>query len=80
MLPAGAAAGIATRAVAEHQGDRDVFAVLTGFVAEVQRAAGSGSGAVAGAGPSQADGAAVSYVSAGLAPAYWGGFGGGGFS
>jgi uncharacterized membrane protein YgcG len=52
MLPAGAAAGIATRAVQEHQGDRDVFAVLTGFVDEVQRAAGSGSGAAAGAGPS----------------------------
>jgi hypothetical protein len=50
MLPSRAAADIATTAVAEHQGDRDVFAALTDFVDGVQREAGSGSGAAAASG------------------------------
>jgi len=52
MLPAGAAADIATRTVAEHRGDRNVFAGLTDFVGDVQREAGSGPGAAAASGPS----------------------------
>jgi uncharacterized membrane protein YgcG len=52
MLPPGAAADIATRAVEEHQGDRNVFAALTDFVDDVQREAGSGSGAASASGPS----------------------------
>jgi uncharacterized membrane protein YgcG len=52
MLPARAAADIATRAVAEHQDDQNVFAALTDFVDGVQREAGSGSGAAASSGPS----------------------------
>jgi uncharacterized membrane protein YgcG len=52
MLPSGAAADIATRAVEEHQGDQNVFAALTDFVDDVQREAGSGSGAAAASGPS----------------------------
>jgi uncharacterized membrane protein YgcG len=54
MLPPGAAGDIASRAVAERQGDRNVFAALTDFVADVQREASSGpdSGAAAASGPS----------------------------
>lgn len=51
MLPPGAAGDIATRAVAENQGDQNVAAALTDFVDEVQREASSGAGA-AGSGPS----------------------------
>jgi uncharacterized membrane protein YgcG len=52
MLPSRAAADIATRAVEQHQGDRDVFAALTDFVDGVQREVGSGSGTAAASGPS----------------------------
>jgi hypothetical protein len=52
MLPSRAAADIATRAVAEHRGDQNVFAALTGFVDDVQREAGPGAGAAAAGGPS----------------------------
>lgn len=51
MLPSGAAADIATRVVAENQGNQDVYAALTNFVGEVQREATSGPGA-AESGPS----------------------------
>jgi uncharacterized membrane protein YgcG len=54
MLPSRAAADIATRSVAEHQGDQDVFAALTDFVDDVQREAGPGSGADAASGTSHA--------------------------
>ncbi len=54
MLPPGAAADIATRAVEAHQEERNVFAALTDFVDDVQREAssGSGSGATAASSPS----------------------------
>jgi uncharacterized membrane protein YgcG len=52
MLPSRAAADIATREVEEHQVDQNVFAALTGFVDDVQREVGSGSGATAASGPS----------------------------
>jgi uncharacterized membrane protein YgcG len=47
MLPAGAAADIATRTLAEHQEDQNVSATLTDFVSDVQHEAGSGSAAAA---------------------------------
>lgn len=52
MLPAGAAGEIATRAVQAHQGGREVFALLTQFVGDVQHeaAAGPDSAGAAGAG------------------------------
>ena len=52
MLPAGAAAGLATTAVREHQADQDVFGALTDFVADVQREAGAGPGTAADGGTS----------------------------
>jgi uncharacterized membrane protein YgcG len=52
MLPSRAAADIATRAVAAHQADQNVFAALTDFVDGVQREAGSGPDAAAASGPS----------------------------
>ena len=50
-LPPGAAADIATRAVAEHRWDQNVSATLTDFVTDVQHEGGSGSAAAA-SGPS----------------------------
>jgi uncharacterized membrane protein YgcG len=47
MLPSGAAAETATRAVDQHRADQNVFAALTDFVNDVQDQAGSG-GAAAG--------------------------------
>jgi uncharacterized membrane protein YgcG len=42
MLPAHDAADIATRVVNQHQADQNVFAALTDFVTDVQRATGPG--------------------------------------
>ena len=74
MLPPRAAADIATRAVEEHQGDQNVFAALTDFVGDVQREAGSGSGAAAASGPSHVLRDVVIVLSAVLAVALLGFF------
>jgi len=50
MLPAHGAADIATRVVKQHQTDQNIFAALTDFVNDVQRAAGRSPGHV-GVGP-----------------------------
>ena len=47
MLPAGGAAGIATRVVQQHQADQDVFAALTAFVTDVKQQAEPGSAGAA---------------------------------
>jgi hypothetical protein len=56
MLPPGAAAGIATTVVEQHQADQDIFAALREFVGHVQQEAGSaavpGSPGAAGSSPS----------------------------
>jgi hypothetical protein len=53
VLPAGAAANIATTVVREHQSDRDIFAALQDFVRDVQQEAQSpGSSAAASSPPS----------------------------
>jgi uncharacterized membrane protein YgcG len=54
MLPAGGAADIATRVVAQHRADQNVFAALTDFVNDVQDQAGSGPGSGAASAPSHA--------------------------
>jgi uncharacterized membrane protein YgcG len=54
MLPAGAAAGIATSVVEQHRADQNIFAALTDFVGDVQDQAGSGSGEAAAGAPSHA--------------------------
>ncbi len=41
MLPAHGAADIATEVVAQHQADKDIYAALTDFVTDVQKAVGS---------------------------------------
>jgi uncharacterized membrane protein YgcG len=54
VLPAGGAAGIATRVVEQHRADQDIGAALTDFVTGVQREAGSGSAGAAASAPSHA--------------------------
>ena len=48
MLPDHGAADIATEVVAQHRADKDIYAALTDFVADVQKAARSGSVGAAG--------------------------------
>jgi hypothetical protein len=54
MLPSQGAADIASRVVAQHQADRDIFAALTDFVKDVEHEASSGSDRAAIKAPSHA--------------------------